>query len=194
MLIPAHPCAQFPFAMMPRTSHSEAQFDKAFFRSPQLPEDKTFKIIGRDIKATVGMRVQLSNAGKQYIKIFDGKHGTKYWDEGTGTIVCAGRGGYTGLCDVEWDSGNKPEVDNTYYVYNAGNNGLYHLALVEDPDWGVEVCDTLGMTEEDIKRLEARQAANRAKDRQNSVAGGAATMSLDSASSLGMNSLRPPKP
>ena len=33
---------------------------------------------------------------------------------------------------VKWDSGNKPEIDNTYYVYNGGNDGLYHLALAEE--------------------------------------------------------------
>ena len=33
---------------------------------------------------------------------------------------------------VKWDSGNKPEIDNTYYVYNCGNDGLYHLALAEE--------------------------------------------------------------
>uniref|UniRef100_A0A6U4Y0U3 Uncharacterized protein n=1 Tax=Hemiselmis andersenii TaxID=464988 RepID=A0A6U4Y0U3_HEMAN len=178
MLIPAHPCAQFPFAMMSRTSHSEAQFDKAYFRSPQLPEDPKPKIIGRDIKASAGMRVKLSNAGKQYIKIYDAKHGLHYYDEGEGTIVANGRGSYLGLCDVEWDSGNKPEIDNTYFVYNTGNDGLYHLALVEDPAWGVEQEDVLGMREEDLKRLQARQAA-KAKESMKmgtaSVASGAAS-------------------
>ena len=33
---------------------------------------------------------------------------------------------------VKWDSGNKPEIDNTYYVYNCGNDGLYHLAQAEE--------------------------------------------------------------
>lgn len=33
------------------------------------------QIIGRDVKASAGMRVRLSNAGKQYIKIYDAKHG-----------------------------------------------------------------------------------------------------------------------
>lgn len=33
------------------------------------------QIIGRDVKASAGMRVVLSNAGRQYIKIFDAKHG-----------------------------------------------------------------------------------------------------------------------
>ena len=37
-----------------------------------------------------------------------------------------------GLCDVKWDSGNKPEIDNTYFIYNCGNDGLYHLALAEE--------------------------------------------------------------
>jgi hypothetical protein len=36
-----------------------------------------------------------------------------------------------GLCDVKWDSGNKPEIDNTYFVYHCGNDGLYHLALAD---------------------------------------------------------------
>lgn len=38
MLIPAHPCAPFPFTQMPRTHHSEAQFHKKYFRSPQIAE------------------------------------------------------------------------------------------------------------------------------------------------------------
>ena len=38
----------------------------------------------------------------------------------------------TRLCDVKWDSGNKPEIDNTYFVYNCGNDGLYHLALAAE--------------------------------------------------------------
>jgi hypothetical protein len=38
MLIPAHPCAPFPFTQMPRTHHSEAQFHKKYFRSPQIEE------------------------------------------------------------------------------------------------------------------------------------------------------------
>lgn len=33
------------------------------------------QIIGRDIKASAGMRVRLSNAGRQYMKIYDAKHG-----------------------------------------------------------------------------------------------------------------------
>jgi hypothetical protein len=37
-------CAQFPYAMMPRTSHSEAQFDKKYFRSPQLGESEECKV------------------------------------------------------------------------------------------------------------------------------------------------------
>ena len=37
-------CAQFPYAMMPRTSHSEAQFDKKYFRSPQLDESEECKV------------------------------------------------------------------------------------------------------------------------------------------------------
>ena len=181
------------------------------------------QIIGRDIKASAGMRVRLSNAGKQYIKIYDAKHGLvrlgalslagiigmhshpradssgpsaclhrprkqpisakltrqkdwafgrahvcqthtaftrqHYYDEGLGTIVANGRGTYLGLCDVEWDSGNKPDIDNTYFIYNSGNDGQYHLALVEDPSWGVDAEDVLGMREEDLKRLQARQAS-----------------------------------
>ena len=60
-------------------------------------------------------------------------------------------------------SGNKPDIDNTYFVYNTGNDGLYHLALVEDPEWGVEAEDVLGMREEDLKRLQARQLAKSVK-------------------------------
>lgn len=50
-------------------------------------------------------------------------------------MVANGRGTYLGLVDVEWDSGNKPDIDNVYFVYNTGNDGLYHLALVDDPAW-----------------------------------------------------------
>ena len=38
---------------------------------------------------------------------------------------------------MKWDSGLKPEVDNTYYIYQTGNDGLYHLALVEETPWKV---------------------------------------------------------
>ncbi len=58
-------------------------------------------------------------------------------------------------CDVCWDSGKKPEIDNTFFIYNTGNDGLYHLALVEKPPWGVEPIETRGMTEDDKKKLEA---------------------------------------
>jgi hypothetical protein len=56
---------------------------------------------------------------------------------------------------VKWDSGLKPEIDNTYYVYQVGNDGLYHLALVEDTPWAVPEVQPLGVTEEDARRLKA---------------------------------------
>merc|ERR1712205_32733 len=102
MLIPAHPCAQLPLTMMPRTHHSKAQYHKKFFRSedehgrPDGGEvtraEECETILGRDYKITAGLRVKLSDAGKEYIRL--------------------------------WDSGNKPEIDNTYFVYNCGNDGL----------------------------------------------------------------------
>ena len=50
-------------------------------------------------------------------------------------------------CDVKWDSGLKPEVDNTYYIYQTGNDGLYHLALVEETPWKVRSPLLLKLTE-----------------------------------------------
>ena len=47
---------------------------------------------------------------------------------------------------MKWDSGLKPEIDNTYYVYQVGNDGLYHLALVEDTPWAVPEVQPLGVT------------------------------------------------
>ena len=76
--------------------------------------------------------MQLSDAGKEYLKLWDKEKGTTYYDEGVGTVIASGRYAYLGMCDVKWDSGNKPEIDNTYFIYSCGNDGLYHLALAEE--------------------------------------------------------------
>jgi len=138
--------------MMPRTSHSKAQYHKEHFLCPQVAETCD-KIVGRDFKPGAGMRVKLSDAGKEYIELFDSQHGTKYYDEGVGTIVGTGREVYIGMCDVRWDSGNAPTIDNTYHVYNTGNDGLYHLALAEDPPYSVQKVEPRGMTKKDQERL-----------------------------------------
>ena len=101
-----------------------------------------------------GLRVKLSDAGREYLTIWDREKGTNYYDEGVGTVVASGRYAYLGLCDVKWDSGNKPEVDNTYYVYNCGNDGLYHLALVDEPKWELPVVEERAVSEKERQTLE----------------------------------------
>ncbi len=38
-----------------------------------------------------------SDAGKEYLKLFDAEHGTTYLDDGEGTVVGSGRLVYNGL-------------------------------------------------------------------------------------------------
>ena len=38
-----------------------------------------------------------SDAGREYLKLFDEEHGTSYLDEGEGTIIGSGRSSYGGL-------------------------------------------------------------------------------------------------
>lgn len=40
---------------------------------------------------TAGLRVKLSDAGKEYLKIWDREKGTHYLDEGVGTVVASGK-------------------------------------------------------------------------------------------------------
>ena len=101
-----------------------------------------------------GLRVKLSDGGREYLTLWDREKGTHYYDEGVGTVVASGRYAYLGLCDVKWDSGNKPEVDNTYYVYNCGNDGLYHLALVDEPKWELPVVEERAVSEKERQTLE----------------------------------------
>jgi len=55
---------------------------------------------------------------------------------------------------VKWDSGNKPEIDNTYYVYNCGNDGLYHLALAEESKWELPAVEEREVSEKERSTLE----------------------------------------
>ncbi len=54
-------------------------------------------MLGRDIKPTVGMRVKLTDAGKEYCKLYDEKHKTQMMDDGIGTIMAGGRSVYAGM-------------------------------------------------------------------------------------------------
>ncbi|EKX35524.1 hypothetical protein GUITHDRAFT_165960 [Guillardia theta CCMP2712] len=176
MLIPGHPCAQLPasgqnsdisgLVMMPRNCHSQAQYHAKHFRSPQIAETCE-KILGRDFKITSGLRVKLSDAGKEYLRLWDKEHGTDYLDDGIGTVVYNGREAYMGMCTVKWDSGRKPIIDNTYYVYNCGNDGLYHLALAEEPAWSLEPPDELGLREQDRQKLQSIRENSARSERNN---------------------------
>jgi hypothetical protein len=42
------------------------------------------------LQITAGLRVKLSDAGKEYLKIWDREKGTHYLDEGVGTVVASG--------------------------------------------------------------------------------------------------------
>lgn len=115
MLIPAHPCDKFELRMMAQSQHSPAQFHKDYFRELPREEtsqqvnscqlsyrDSTFSIffcqvLGRDIKPTVGMKVRLTDAGKEYVRLYDAKYGTTMLDEGIGTVVANGRSSYSGM-------------------------------------------------------------------------------------------------
>jgi len=56
-----------------------------------------------ELQITAGLRVKLSDAGKEYLKIWDREKGTHYLDEGVGTVVASGRYAYLGLCDGNLD-------------------------------------------------------------------------------------------
>ena len=42
------------------------------------------------LQITAGLRVKLSDAGKEYLRIWDREKGTHYYDEGVGTVVASG--------------------------------------------------------------------------------------------------------
>ena len=56
-----------------------------------------------ELQITAGLRVKLSDAGKEYLKIWDREKGTHYLDEGVGTVVASGKHVFISLpiC-VEW--------------------------------------------------------------------------------------------
>lgn len=46
------------------------------------------------------MRVKLTDAGKEYFRLFDAQHATHMLDEGLGEIVACGRSGYAGMVNL----------------------------------------------------------------------------------------------
>ena len=125
-LVPSHPCAALPYVNREQP------------KEPATEENgKTEAVLGRDVLPGIGMRVQLNESGIVWAKAYDKKFKTNYWDDKMltsplGTIVSSRKG----CCAVQWDCGNRDfRVDNNYLSYFTGDDGCYHLSVVEGPDW-----------------------------------------------------------